>query len=282
VSDKAATQYMSHEIDKHIDGAPGTSTPFFGEALSELETRNIEQAAQALAAGEVVVMQLYTLGLLVDGTNEEALHKLFAAKQIPYERALRGERPIVSILPLREHREELIDIEKHHPDLQEVFAAEDHHLLTPDRHALFYRVHVSARPGYLQVPLIAEDQQRGERSMVLLWHDNPYVRLLEAKARKYKGGELLLTGSSANPTGQPQPSRVEDLHTSILPLITTIVDLRDERILSIPEHMRGAIPIINLIDHPPTVMRGSKMYDALPGHPTIQHLMAQPSQPEAA
>lgn len=60
------------------------SSPFSGEAsLEESENRNIDLAAQALARGDVVIMQLYTLGLLVDGTNEEALQKLFAAKQIP-------------------------------------------------------------------------------------------------------------------------------------------------------------------------------------------------------
>lgn len=257
--------------------------PFSGEVpLEERETRNIEQAAQAIARGDVVVMQLYTLGLLVDGTNEEALQKLFAAKQIPYERALRGERPIVSILPLREYRHSIIDVQKHHPDLSEVFAAEDHHLLTPEGHALFYRVHVSPNQEHLRVPLISEDNATGERSMVLLWHENPYVRLLEEKARAYKGADLLLTGSSANPTGQPQPARVEDLHASILPAIATIVDLRDERILSVAEETRGAIPIINLVDHPPTVLRPSTMYDPRPAHPTLQKLMGYTETSEAA
>jgi len=260
----------------------GYSYSPLGEGSPQIETRNIDQAAQALARGEIVVMQLYTLGLLVDGTNEAALQKLFAAKQIPYERALRGERPIVSILPLKEYRQDIIDVSRHHPDVQGVFAADDHHLLTPDGHALFYRVHVPASQGYLRVPLIAHDEATGERSIVLLWHNNPYVQLLEARARAYKGDQFLLTGSSANPTGQAQPTRIEDLHPSILPFVATFVDLKDERILSVAEQMRSAIPIINLIDHPPTVLRPSRMYDPRPAHPALQQLMGQTIHPEAA
>lgn len=256
-------------------------TPDTREVLFDIEARNIDQAAEALAHGELVVMQLYTLGLLVDGTNEAALQKLFAAKHIPYERALRGERPIVSILPAPEHRTGLIAVERHHPHVQEVLTQEDHHLLTPDGHALFYRIHVGEAGEYLRVPLIAEEPT-GERTMVLLWHDNPYVRLLEERARAIKGDSFLLTGSSANPTGQPQPTRIENLHASMLPHITTVVDLQDEHIAAVPEEIRGAIPIINLVGHPPTIMRPSPMYEPIPAHLGLQALIGSTQDPQAA
>lgn len=250
---------------------PEPTTPLFREVLSDIEIRRIDEAAQALARGEVVVMRLYTLGLLVDGTNEEALQKLFEAKYIPYERAKRGERPIVSILPAPQYREGLIAVERHHEAIQPLLSGDDHHMLTPEGHSLFYRVHV-AEQEHLRVPLISQEPT-GERAMVLLWHDNPYVRLLEAQTRVYKGGDILLTGSSANPTGQPQPTFVQDLHPSILSRVATIVDLQDARINSVSTQARSAIPIINLVGHPPSIMRSGNMYDPLPAHPTLQTLL---------
>jgi len=251
------------------------------ESTPDVELRNIDEAAQALAHGEIVVMRLYTLGLLIDGTNEEALQRLFEAKQIPYERALQGNRPIVSILPSPQYREGLIAIERHHKDVQGLLGGDDHDLLTCEGHALFYRVHVASQRDYLRIPLIAEEPT-GERSMVLLWHDNPYVRLLEEKAREYKGGDFLLTGSSANPTGQSQPTLVEDLHASILPYIAAVVDLQDDHINAVGLEKRGAIPIINLVGHPPTIMRSSPMYKPVPAHATLQSLLGYTQDPQAA
>lgn len=257
------------------------------ESFLDQPLRNISHAAKELAQGHVIAWKMYTVGLIVDGTNPEALKGLFAAKSIPYEKALRGERPVVSVLPPREYRGDIIDIDKHHPDIQAVLQGDDKNLLTPDGHALFYRVFAKNAP-HLQPPLVAEDRATQAHTIVFVWHDNKFVRQFEQKAREYKfkharrGEEqiYLLTGSSANPTGEKQPMLRSHLDPSVARHVKTTVDVQDRRVHRMQPEERGVIPMIDLTCYPPKVIREG-MYPAVPADPILQALLNPEPQPGA-
>ncbi len=256
------------------------------EALVDQPFRHIRRTAKAIAQGEVAAWKLYTLGVIVDGTNPEALKKLFAAKGIEFQKAIEGKRPVVSVLPPKEYRGDIIATAKHHPDIQELLNGDEKQLLTPDGHALFYRVFAQDAP-YLQPPLVAVDQETQDRSIVLMWHDNRHVRTFEQRARRYKFAHLnpgeekvfLETGSSANPTGEKQPYLRAHLAPSVASQVKITVDTQDRRMRSMQPEERGPIPIIDLTCYPPQVIREG-MYPALPAHPKLQALLGRGPQPE--
>ncbi len=256
------------------------------EALVDQPFRNIRRTAKAIAQGEIAAWKLYTVGLIVDGTNPEALPKLFTAKGIDFQKAIENKRPVVSVLPPKEYRGDIIDTEKHHPDIQELLNGDDKQLLTSDGHAIFYRVFAKDAP-YLQPPLVAVNQETQDRSIVLMWHDNKFVRKFEQTARKYKFDHakteeekvFIETGSSANPTGEKQPYLRSRLDPFVASQVKRTVDTQDRRMHRMQPEERGPIPIIDLTCYPPQVIREG-MYPALPANPKLQALLGMPPQPE--
>jgi tRNA A37 threonylcarbamoyladenosine synthetase subunit TsaC/SUA5/YrdC len=255
------------------------------EAVVDHPLRNIHRAARELADGQLVAWKLYTLGLIVDGTNPEALPKLFTAKGIDYQKAVEGKRPVVSVLPPPEYRDEVVAFDRHSPEVEEMLRSDERQLLTAEGNPLFYRVYAQDAP-YLQPPLTGTNDA-GEHTIVLLWHDNKHVRRFEQQARAYKFARarseeerrFLLTGSSANPTGEKQPVLIARLDPSVRQHTRTSVDLQDRRIHRIEPDVRGAIPIIDLTSNPPRIMRQG-MYPAVPVHEGLQKLL-QEHQPRA-
>ncbi len=250
---------------------------------AEVKAKNevkIEEAAKILAQGGLVVQKYKSLGLIIDGSNPASVEKLCKAKGIDPETARNGGRPLISVLPTNlDYRAEIIDFERHTPEVSAFLQGDDSNLLTPEGHALFYRVHARRDNSVLVPPLVNEDEHT--KAIVLLWHANPLMSDLENKARvanlKKGNRRFLLTGSSANPTHEKQP--IEDymeLNANVRKYIDAVVDLRDERTKRIPFELRDSIPMLSFVESEESqlvVMRQSRMYEPLPAHPYLRSLV---------
>jgi tRNA A37 threonylcarbamoyladenosine synthetase subunit TsaC/SUA5/YrdC len=251
----------------------------FVSTFRDRPTSTIREGAQALLRGELGAWVLFTDGLIVNGANHAAVEKLLRVKGVDQAKIDNGSRPLVSVLPDREHRQGLIDVERHTDSIvRRILEGPDDDMLTPEGHPLFYRV-FAGDASYLQPPLVQIDETTGARTIVLLWHNNKHLKKLDTEMRKLTLGEaVLLTGSSANKTGQSQPVLLRDLDPSVAAHVDFTVNARDAHTHMIHQSHRSSIPMIDLTTTPP-VIRREGMYDALPNNQNLQRLLQSDIQP---
>lgn len=245
-------------------------------AFKDHPTHRITKGAQALVEGKLGAWVLFTNGLIVNGTNPTAIRKLLEAKNTDPQKIVDGSRSLVSVLPDRKHRQGLIDINRYvNPNIRKALEGPDTEMLTQEGQPLFYKVFAGDAP-YLQPPLVRVEKN-GDRTIVLLWHNNKRLQQLDLEMRKLAHGAVLLTGSSANKTGDPQALFLHDLDPDVSKYIEFSVSARDKKTHTVPTTKRGSIPMIDLTMNEPRVIREG-MYPALPKNNSLRKLLLQDPQ----
>jgi len=213
------------------------------------ESKEIQEAARKLAEGKLGLWNLFSPGLIVDGTNPSAVKRLIRVKGLdkkPLNRAF------VSTLPTRElHR--LIDLDSHHPNIRKII--ENPNKLASVSQFCFYRF-IAKRT--LEVPLVQADKESKDlkKTIVILVHNYERIVTLYQKALEHKRkknnpeSNFLILGSSANTSGHPQPLSLEEVEKEILEHVDFVVDIPPAGLTE-----RGMIPIIDLSGENPTELR---------------------------
>jgi len=205
---------------------------------------NLRQAAKILTEGGLILWDLTpTPGLAVDGTNHKALEKLMKAKGVKDP-----SRPFVSTTSL-DKLGSLINIHPHHP-LIKPFVLSPQKLLHRENDLVFYRFH--AQPD-LEPPLVKI--KNGIRSIVLLVHDDQRINTIVDEGMKQKQQtNFIITGSSANQTGEEPPNSFKEVSPSIRELVDFELKTKPLTLLETP--LPSPITIVDLTTPNPYCLRG--------------------------
>ncbi|MEA1929304.1 MAG: L-threonylcarbamoyladenylate synthase [Patescibacteria group bacterium] len=198
------------------------ATCFYLDYDADMDELDIESAASAILAGEIVVFPTETAyGLGVDATNERALQKMYQLKKRPLDKPS-------------------------HICVKDVSEAKQYVAITDEARTLAN----AFWPGPLTLILesrgvLPQLLERQDRTLGIRVPDHPMTKQLLEKTR------VPITATSANMTGDPTPYSIEEVRESFGAKIEKIAALLDT---STPPHNPPST-ILDLTSDKPKILR---------------------------